>query len=215
MAKDPLLPKIPHSLQLGEIDYLKDEQHLFQLELKDENWVGLDTSQVYFQQTLLNKCLFSGSHFTRFECMDVIFNHCDLSNVEWIGGSFHRIIFKNCKLTGCNFAESTLRDCQFIDCMMDYCSFNYTTMKSVSFQENSLKDSEFSEVTWQHLFFYKNKLTGSTWFQTKLAGLNFSTCTFEQIILSKELLRGLTVNQEQAITIALGFGLLLDEPLSE
>ncbi|WP_411848985.1 hypothetical protein ACLHWE_05650 [Vagococcus salmoninarum] len=43
-----------------------------------------------------------------------------------------------------------------------------------------------------------------------LNGLNWSNCLFEKIQLSQDRLSGLIVNQEQAIIIALGFGLVID-----
>ena len=39
------------------------------------------------------------------------------------------------------------------------------------------------------------------------------TCSFETLLFSPDLMSGLTVNTDQAITLALSLGLLIDEPL--
>lgn len=211
--KNPLQPKVPHELLPTPPESLKDEDLLvcYQIDELDYtnqvvNFVALDTCRV-------SKTLFINSTLKSFEVQDTIFDHCDFSNTEMIGSSFHRVIFKNCKLTGANFAEGMLVDCQFIDCVADFSTFSYTNLKIVSFTESSLRESDFFEMKWQHLQFDHCELTASSWFNTSLAGLNLANSSFEKLAFSQELLRGLTINQEQAITIALGMGINIDEPL--
>ena len=40
---------------------------------------------------------------------DIIFENCDLSNINFPYSSLYRVEFINCKLTGCNFNDSTLK----------------------------------------------------------------------------------------------------------
>ncbi len=206
--REPLQPRIPRILS-DEIILPEDEGFYQQLLLADQDFSYLEIDQLCFQQSHIKKTKLLNMRLTKFECMDVQFENCDLSNVEWIAGSFHRVIFKNCKLTGSNFAESVLHDCQFIDCVCNYTSFNYAQLKIVHFQETSLLEAEFSEIKWTYLTLDKSNLTGTTWFHTLLNGLDFSHCSFEKIAFSQETIRGLTVNQEQAIVLALGLGIIL------
>ncbi len=71
-------------------------------------------------------------------------------------------------------------------------------------------DSEFTEVDWKHLTLEENQLNNSNWFHTKLASLDFRSNHFEKIALSMAQLKGLVVDQEQALIIAAGLGLVID-----
>ncbi|EAG2278185.1 hypothetical protein B1N78_16210, partial [Listeria monocytogenes] len=136
--------------------------------------------------------------------------NCDFSNLECFGASFHRVHFKQCKLTGTNFAESYFRDCTFEDCVANFASFSNTNLGTMLFRQCQLNDSEFYEMDWKHLTLQENQLNNSNWFHTKLATLDFRTNQFQKIALSFEHLRGLTVDQEQALVIAAGLGLVID-----
>ena len=81
----------------------------------------------------------------------------------------------------------------------------------MSFADCSLIDSEFSELDWKHLSFDNCRLTNSNWYHTPLHKLDLSTCDFEQIHFSQENIRGLILNQEQAILIALALGIVISD----
>lgn len=211
--KKPIQPKLSPATLLPFTGYLETEELIVNQLLQEQDFSYQEAQSVGFQTCQISKTNFSGCQLTSFEAQDVLFDHCDFSNAVMIGGSFHRVIFKNCKLTGTNFAESLLKDCQFIECINDFSSYSYGNLKIVQFQDCSLKDSDLHEVRWQHLELVNCALTGSSWFNTELANLNLATCQFDKIALSQDLIKGLTVNQEQALIIALGFGLIIDDPL--
>ncbi|EOL44750.1 pentapeptide repeat protein [Enterococcus phoeniculicola] len=202
----PILPALTNS----DI-YLEDEAifqgiHAADLDLSYDTCSNLVIREAHLQRLVMQR-----TQLERFECSNVIFENCDLSNLEWIAGSFQQVLFKQCKLTGTNFAESYLRDCQFDNCLATLSSFSNTNLKTVTFSNCELTDSEFVEVTWKQLVLEENQLTGSSWFHTKLAHLNLSTNTFDSIALSQEWMKGLIVNQEQAIVIAMGLGLVIED----
>lgn len=211
--KKPIQPKLSAANLSPFSGYLQTEELIVNQLIQEQDFSYDEVRATGFQTCQISKTNFSGCQLNSFEAQDVIFEHCDFSNAVMIGGSFHRVIFKNCKLTGTNFAESLLKDCQFIECVNDFSSYSYSNLKIVHFQECSLKDSDLHELRWQHLQLTNCGLTGSSWFNTELAGLNLATCHFDKIALSQELIKGLVVNQEQAIVIALGFGLIIDEPI--
>lgn len=208
--KKPVAPILP---KLTETDFisLDDEIIIEGLSLKDQDLSYQDIRNLVFRECRFEKITMNRNHLDRFECSNVIFDHCDLSNTEWIGASFHQVHFRQCKLTGTNFAESYLRDCFFEECIADYASFSATNQKVIEFQQTSLNDTEFVEVTWNNLLFDSCSLTGSNWFHTKLSGLDLTKSTFEKIAFSKELLQGLNVTQEQALTIAANLGLVIND----
>ena len=154
--------------------YLEDEEIFSGLLINGGNQSYLDAKNMVLRESHIQKLTMQKTGLRHFECSNVIFEKCDFSNLEWIGGSFHQVVFHQCKLTGTNFAESYLRDCTFTDCIASMASFSSTNLKAVSFDHCQLEDSEFYEVTWKNLFLSDNQLTGSNWFRTSLKGLDLS-----------------------------------------
>ena len=198
----PILPK-----NFSEDFYLEDEATIEDVHGTDFDYSYLTCENLVLRRSILEKITMQRTKLYRFEASNVIFKNCDFSNLEWIGGSFHQVIFESCKLTGCNFAESYLRDCQFKDCVINFGSYSATNLKNVTFENCQMTDSEFFEVTWKHLFLLDN----SNWMPTKLSGLDLTTNQFSKIAFSMEHLKGLKVNSYQAMTIAAGLGLQIEE----
>lgn len=202
----PLLPILEDGYLDIEEEAIYEGQHFLDQDLSYSTGKNLALRGCRLENVTLDR-----SRLERFECSNVVFSHCNLSNVEWLGGSFHQVHFDNCKLTGTNFAESYLRDCRFSDCLGDFSSFSSTNLKVVFFEHCRLSQSEFFEVNWQHLQLDHCDLNDANWFRTKLKDLDLRSCTFDKIAFSEELLRGLKVNQEQAITIAAALGLIIED----
>ena len=95
--------------------------------------------------------------------------------------------------------------------MINFGSYSATNLKNVAFENCQMTDSEFFEVTWKHLFLFNNELDNSNWMRTKLSGLDLTTNQFSKIAFSMEHLKGLKVNSYQAMTIAAGLGLQIEE----
>ncbi|MEB7842313.1 pentapeptide repeat-containing protein [Enterococcus lactis] len=206
---EPIPPSLPPLTK--EDFYLEDEEILSGLLINGGDQSYLDAKNMVLRESHVQKLTMQKTALRHFECSNVIFEKCDLSNLEWIGGSFHQVVFHQYKLTGTNFAESYLRDCTFTDCIASMASFSSTNLKAVSFDHCQLEDSEFYEVTWKNLFLSDNQLTGSNWFRTSLKGLDFTTNFFTAIALSQDYLAGLIVNQEQALVIAQALGLQIKD----
>lgn len=206
---EPIPPSLP-PLTKGDF-YLEDEEILSGLLINGGDQSYLDAKNMVLRESHVQKLTMQKTVLRHFECSNVIFEKCDFSNLEWIGGSFHQVVFHQCKLTGTNFAESYLRDCTFTDYIASMASFSSTNLKAVSFDHCQLEDSEFYEVTWKNLFLSDNQLTGSNWFRTSLKGLDFTTNFFTAIALSQDYLAGLIVNQEQALVIAQALGLQIKD----
>lgn len=187
----------------------EDEATIDAVLLENEELYEADFHHLFIKESHIKKFQMPASRLSQFECVNVVFEHCDFSNSEWIGSGFHQVEFRQCKLTGCNFAEAYLKDCLFSDCILDYASFSMSTMKVVHFEESSLRQAEFSELDWQHLKMKYCQLTQSQWFNTPLKNLDFSENQFDTIALSPESIRGMIVNAEQALTIAETLGIIL------
>jgi uncharacterized protein YjbI with pentapeptide repeats len=195
----------------AESFFLENEKVFSSINSEGGELSGDAARNMILKNSRIKKLIMHSTELELFECSDVIFENCDFSNLEWIRGSFQRVIFKDCKLIGVNFAEGFLRDCQFIDCIANLASFSDTKIKDVQFQNCRLTGADFYGLDWKNLGFSGSDLSESSWFKTKLAGLDLTGNEFEQIGLSMELLRGLIVDQEQAITIARGLGVIIRE----
>lgn len=207
--KEPIAPILPNLTPTDFIS-LEDEIIIEGIVLNDQDLSYQDVGNLVIRECQFDKLTMNRNHLERFECSNVIFKNCDFSNTEWIGASFHQVHFHQCKLTGTNFAESYLRDCLFEDCLADYASFSATNQKVVYFKKTSLNETEFVGMQWTNLLLSQCSLNGSNWFHTTLAELDLTENTFEKIALSQELMIGLKVTAEQAITIAAALGLLIE-----
>lgn len=206
------MPKLSKTLEEYLPDYLEDEMMIQNQFIQDISYPSDSYNSIVFEKSHFKKVNLPSHTFNRFECVDSLFESCDFSNVELIGAAFHRTSFKNCKLTGINFAESLLQNCQFIDCTINYASFNFTQLKRVVFSNCQLNESEFFEIKWNHLELTDCQLDKTNWVGTSLSTLNLASCQFERLHLSPDLIKGFIVNYEQAITVGLTLGLILDEP---
>ncbi|MDU4622984.1 MAG: pentapeptide repeat-containing protein [Enterococcus gallinarum] len=205
---DPLLPIIEYS---ETKDFYLEDEEIFEQAFFTETDASYDAcTGLILKQCHLKKVTMQKTRLEHWECQNVFFENCDFSNMECLGASFHQVHFKNCKLTGTNFAESYFRDCTFESCVGNFASFSNTNLKTIRFAECQLNDTEFYEVQWKNLQLPHNQLTNSNWFRTKLYQLDLRTNPFQKIALSQELLRGLIVDQEQALVIAAGLGLVID-----
>lgn len=206
---DPAAPILPATFSTDF--YLEDEAIIEAVHGSEVDYSYLTCENLVIRRSILEKVTMQRGKLTRFEAGNVLFKNCDFSNLEWIGGSFHQVVFENCKLTGCNFAESYLRDCRFKDCVINFGSFSGTNLKHVAFENCQMTDSEFFEVTWKYLFLDTNNLENSNWMRTKLSDLDLTSNQFSKIAFSMEQLKGLKVNSYQALTIAAGLGLQIQE----
>lgn len=205
-------PKFPQVAQKFSQDFYLEDDAIFEaVHVRDIDYSYLTCENLVLRRSLLEKVTLQRTKLIRFEAGNVIFKHCDFSNLEWIGGSFQQVVFENCKLTGCNFAESYLRDCRFKACLLPFASFSYTNLKHVAFENCQLNDSEFFELSWKHLFLSDNNLDNSNWLRTKLAGIDFTTNQFSRLAFSLEQLKGLKVDAQQALILASALGLEIVE----
>lgn len=202
------LPILSRLEQLEEEAFFLEDEKIF----KKKRFIGGDCSyeevhNLVLKQCLLEKIVMQKSRLERFEASNVIFDRCDFSNLEWIGGSFHQVEFRQCKLIGTNFADSFLRDCKFVDCIANLSSFSSTNLKFVNFERCKLNDGDFFNVKWKNLNLIDSELNRSNWMKTQMKDLNLSKSYFDQIALTIEDIPGMKVNTGQALVISTGLGL--------
>ena len=63
--------------------------------------------RLHLSSCKFDHCIFSKCNLERFDGMDLLFDHCDLSNLDLSHAVFHRCIFIVCRLTGADFTNPT------------------------------------------------------------------------------------------------------------
>jgi uncharacterized protein YjbI with pentapeptide repeats len=144
-------------------------------------------------------CKLTNFDFSQFECLDVLFDHCEFVNVHFESAYFCRVHFINCRISGMILSDSTLQDCLFASCKGNYCNFGGSYFKDCILQESDFSSSGFIQCTFKKIQFKGCDFSNSDWFNTSLKGLDFSSSVISNISVSTDSIPGVTVNEEQAL----------------
>lgn len=160
-----------------------------------------DLSSCEYYECVFTRVTFQGA-MDKMELVDVIFDHCDLSNIKMRECSFRRVIFKYCRLTGCDMSGSSFRDTEFSFCRGWYINFNDSRFHSSSFSECIFTEGTFSMMKSKDLNIENCDFSGTEWLETKMKDLDFSDSIIGGIMVSPECLKGIIVNPDQAVSMA-------------
>lgn len=198
MSKKRILPRLLDLSALTEMPFSlrPDLDEVYQLHLQNE---ALEiTERVIFMGALIEKCSFQLGPDGSLEFSDCVFNRCDLSNLDLSKTGFYRCEFRNCKLLGTNFTNSFLQDVGFVENLANYANFSGSRLKTVDFEENELAEASFSNCQFQAVTFFKNQLDRSNFWETKLAGLDLSSNSFDSLEITPNLAKKLKISLAQA-----------------
>lgn len=74
-----------------------------------------------------------------------VFDGCQLENVEFKRGSFHRgLVFNDCQLTNIKFTDLAISSLSFSGCTLADCTFSRCTITQVHFDDSKLKNCKVS-----------------------------------------------------------------------
>ncbi|WP_020615088.1 pentapeptide repeat-containing protein [Paenibacillus daejeonensis] len=144
------------------------------------------------------------------EWVDVIFEHCDLSNLDLSNAIMHRVLFRDCKLMGLELSEATLRQVSFENCDMRYMNMRYADLKRVSFDQCAMMNADAYQASFQEVSITRSNVDQIQLTGVKLAGLDLSSCEFDAIDAEPGDLRGCKISPAQAIAFAPLLGLIVD-----
>ena len=184
-------PKLPRVLDhLIWNDELEEEGYIRNAKFQNCNIESQNTKKVIWDSVVFSNVIFIGSSFPFAELTDVVFEECDLSNVDFSESILHRVVIKNCKLIGTNFSEAAIRNVLFENSVaLRNADFYEAKMESLQLEDCQLDQVNFAGVT--------------------LKGVDLSSNHFNSIVISLELLKGCTVTKEQAISFAKLLGIVL------
>jgi uncharacterized protein YjbI with pentapeptide repeats len=206
-------PKIPDGLTAIDVpDYeWADEHEISDSIIQD---CGIHNQSAYkacFDRVVFNNAVFRGTSLRKAEFTDVRFENCDLSNIDLSEAVMHRVSFHNCKLLGMDITGSTLRNVLFEQCIADYAVLRFSNAKGVKFEKSSLAKADMSNMTLAQFYLREVNIDQAQLSQTKLGGIDISSCEFNGLGVALEDLRRCIISPAQAITFATIFGLVVDE----
>lgn len=207
-------PKIPAYLEpytLSDYEW-GDEQIITDSIFQDSEIINQTAFKVCFDRVKFVNVNFRGTSLRKTEFTDVVFDNCDLSNIDFGESVFHRVTFHQCKLLGMDFSEATLRNTVFEKCYADYAVLRFVSAKQVKFVSSSFAKADFFKMTISNLLFDETKLDQAQFSQTKLNGIDLSNCEFDSLGASLEDLQGCIISPEQASVFAGLFGLVVKRP---
>lgn len=156
----------------------------------------------YFSDVHFEHCEFQNQHYTRGEWVDCTFKNIVFSNKDFSDSIFYRCRLERCQLLGTNFSNNRWKETQVIDSRGDYMQFSEAILEKSVFERVSLREAFFQMMTIKKgLIFAECALERADFFETKLAGIDFSTSEFESLIFSPQGIKGAIVSHYQAAQI--------------
>lgn len=200
------VPSFSLDFEKGNIQEVKGENRTDNLLFTDD--IDGNLSFHEFHECKFDKLTFSakgeGCLFA-----DVIFNHCDLSNISFLEAVCRRVEFHNCRLTGIDFIRGTLEDVLFENCECSYANFSSARFKRCSFQNTRFLEAAFSMCSFMHMEIAYCDFMGSELLDASLKGMDFSNSRIDNILVNAEGLKGVFVNEEQAVACAKLLGIIV------
>lgn len=203
-------PKINSELA-AETFQARDEAYYHRCVIQDCFIVAEDVEGIVFEEVIFKNVVFEDVAFHKIELMDVIFDHCDLSNADFSLGSIHRAVFKDSKMLGINLTEASLGNVLFEGCHANLSSFGFAKLKQVKFAACTLNNADFYDCEFQKVGFEQCELSEASFVNTTLKGIDLSTCTFSQLQVSLDNLTGCVITADQAVGFAQLLGLEIKE----
>lgn len=139
-------------------------------------------------------------HAAEFE--DVVFDGCDLSNVNLGDAILLRVCFRHCRMTGADFSGAVLRDCAVEDGAAQYANFRFARFERASFTGCGCADGDFGGASFRHVRFAATDLRRAQMSGVSLDGIDFTSCDIDGLGARPEDLRGAVFTPEQAVTAA-------------
>ncbi|TDQ40852.1 pentapeptide repeat-containing protein [Aureibacillus halotolerans] len=212
MIKKPRLPRSFHpvTFELAYGEWVLENAH------QDGGHIlEADAKKRRIERCSFSKVSFAENRWAGVDVQDVVFDQCDLSNLQLHEAVMHSVHFINCKMTGIDLSGATLRHVTFEGCVAPLSSFGFINTKDVRFQRCDLTQTEFFESTFVRTSIGECLLDEANFSQVDLGAMNLSNSSFERLTVTLDKLVGCTVSSEQAIGFAKMIGLRLSDENNE
>ena len=154
---------------------------------------------------------FSGQNLQKVDLRgcDVVFESCDLSNLQLPDCSFHRVAFRNCKLSGAVFSSSMFRDTAFQHVVAPYTNFIGSNWKNCLWRSCDFTEAFFAESIFASLVLEESRLLRADFSRSKLGCVDYRSCDIRGIHWELSQLKGSTVSYEQAVELVEAVGIIV------
>lgn len=167
----------------------------------------IEIEDITFDSCYFDKISFNTIKLDNVFFIDCVFNKCDLSNYEFFKTNMTRCEFINCKLVGTSFIESVLYDIRITDSMCKYINLSNSKCHNIIIKESNLEKGIFRSLDIKNWILDESDFTGAEFFKTKLKDIDFSNCTILGINIDLDSIKGMVVNEEQAMLLSVLLGI--------
>ena len=112
-------------------------------------------------------------------------------------------------MIGCDFSDSRFYHTSSLETSYEYANFFNTNLEETIFDKCDLTESIFSESKIKNVYYENCKLVQAQFFKTSLNGVDLSTCKISGILTRIEDIKGLIVNNFQAIELSNLLGIII------
>ncbi len=206
----PRLPR-PASLTSTPVEELVEEAHLVATSVNHGTLRILDVPQATIQQSSFMTVELAGADMTGLTAVDCRFDACDLSNTTISNARWTRVEATGCKLSGALLNQTLLQDVRFLECRADYAQLQSITSQRVAFEDCSLHHAFFNNADLRGVSFISCDLSKTDFSHAMLEGVDLRGSNLEDIVVTIDQLRGVTVTSDQALYLCGLVGLQIDD----
>ena len=163
---------------------------------------SLEFSNITISKSELKNCKCISSKLDHCFITDTTFINCDFSNTDFSDSSFTDANFIDCKFVGCKFFNNSWRRVKIENSNFAYSNYDSANFKKVEFYNTKLDYFVLSLCKLDKVKFENSSLIAATLAGTKLNGIDFRTCSIEGIIVKIDDIKGMIVNEWQALSLA-------------
>lgn len=147
----------------------------------------------------LDRCVFFNSRFTK----------CEMSNIIVMFSGIHSCLFNNSNMVGINICDSKIGKTLFRDNNMRYLTVSSTNFEKSTLRDNNMVEGRLDQVLFNVVALEKNDFTKMEFIGTMMKGIDVSSCKIDGISIAPECVRGMIVDEVQAIELISILGIII------
>ncbi len=188
-----------------------EERELSGLRVTGGTGEGIDLSAFTLRGVRFEGCRFAAARFARADFNDVVFKGCDVSNCDFSSARWVRCQMEGGKAMGANFSGGAWWHTLFLHTNLRYANLHDLRLESAAFDNCDLSEAYLTQAQNKGFAFYQCKLFRTSFFKTRLAGIDLTSCELEAITVSDDFteLRGAKVTPFQAADLARLLGVVI------
>jgi uncharacterized protein YjbI with pentapeptide repeats len=191
-------PEIPEDLDALSIDPDDLPDDLSEVSIGEAQLIGIQANGLALSHSRLMKLNLTESRLSRLQASDVVFESCNLSNVQLPEPAFWRVKFAGCKLSGLQVVKGAFIDVTFAGCRLDLAAFSELKFKRVTFTECDLREADFSRMTFESVRFADCNLTSAMFGRIEIERAEIRHCTLTGLRGLREL-RGVAMERDDVL----------------